>query len=184
MRFNVATLLREPVGSTREYQVEDETAEVDSEGYQRLVDGKVRLLRTSRGILVRAQLEVTPTLQCARCLRDFEATLPLAIEEVFEFERDPLTGELVEDIEPDTFRLEGEQYLDLSDAVRQYEYAAWPISPLCRSDCAGLCPDCGTDLNDGPHTCEAAQPDARWSELAALADRLRGTEETDGRPEA
>jgi uncharacterized protein len=46
-----------------------------------------------------------------------------------------------------------------------------PMKPLCRPDCAGLCPTCGADLNQG--ACACAKPaDPRWDRLAALRERL------------
>ena len=60
MQFNVATLLQEPVGSTRESQHVDERVEAPSEDYVATVSGRVRLLRIQRGVLVRADLVVRP----------------------------------------------------------------------------------------------------------------------------
>jgi uncharacterized protein len=52
---------------------------------------------------------------------------------------------------------------------------ALPLQPLCRDDCPGLCPDCGTRLADDPeHTHETADP--RWAALQGLLDTK--TEET------
>jgi uncharacterized protein len=98
---------------------------------------------------------------------------------VFAVDRDPLTGEPVEGIEPDTFMVDDRQHLDLSEAVRQYEMAALPIQPVCREDCAGLCPTCGKDLNQGPCGCSRETDDSRWGTLAGLAEQLR-QEEADG----
>ena len=186
MIINVATLLREPVGSAREYRVDSETVEVPEADYTRAIAGRVRLLRTARGILLRANLSVQPTLECARCLEPFEAEVELNIEEMYVFERDPVTLQPVE-AGPDEFRLVEEQYLDLSDAVRQYEETAVPISPVCREACAGLCPVCGKNRNRDACDCVAeADSVPAWSGLAALAERLRSeeTERRDGRSEA
>jgi uncharacterized protein len=179
--FNVATLLREAPGATRRLEVAGEIAEVEAEGYRRPVHGEVRLLRTARGILVRAQLRVEPEYECARCLRTFTMPVDLTVEEMFVFARDPVTLAPVE-AEPDEFRLEDDQYLDLSEAVRQYEESARPINPLCKPDCAGLCPNCGRDLNEGPCGCTATETEPAWSALTELASRLRAAEVTDGRP--
>lgn len=184
MLINVATLLREAPGAARVLDAAGELAEVPSEGYRRVLSGEVRLLRTVRGILVRANLTVEPEYECSRCLKTFTMPLDLVIEELFVFRRDPVTMAVVE-VEPDEFQLEDEQYLDLSEAIRQYEVSARPISPLCRADCAGLCPNCGSDLNEldgSPCACTANDTEPAWSALTELASRLRTAEVSDGRP--
>jgi len=182
VQFNVATLLQEPVGSTRLGEVEDEPVQVSAAGYTSAVSGRVRFMRTQRGVLMHADLVTRPVLECARCLTLFRAEVRLVIDEEFVPLRDPVTGEAVE-ADPDEFRIDGRNHLDLSEAVRQYEQAALPIQPVCREDCAGLCPVCGQNLNE--RRCECIQPasEGAWAGLAALAERLR-TEEHDGGPEA
>ncbi len=186
MIINVATLLREPVGSSREYRIDSEPVEVPEDDYARTIDGRIHLLRTARGILLRADLGVRPTLECARCLEPFETELELDIEEMFVFERDPVTLRPVE-VASDEFRLIDDQYLDVSEAVRQYEQTAVPISPICRANCAGLCPECGKNRNGDACDCVSeAEIVPAWSGLAALADRLKAEEmeQGNGRSEA
>jgi len=182
VQFNVSTLLQEPVGSTRVATVDREPVHVPAVGYASAVSGTVRLMRTQRGVLVHADLETRPTLECARCLEPFQSVLRLLIDEEYVPLRDPVTGEAVE-AEPDEFRIDGRNHLDLSEAVRQYEQAALPIQPICREDCAGLCPICGQNLNERRCDCEQPEPEGAWAGLAALAERLR-SEEDDGRTEA
>ena len=180
MLFNIATLLQEPPGAARQVRVENEPAVVESEGYERLVTGDVHLLRTSRGVLLRANVRVEPEYECSRCLRGFTTPVDLEIDELFAFTRDPVTLRPVES-DDDTFQLADEQYLDASEAVRQYEEAARPIRILCRRDCAGLCPRCGKDLNDGPCACPAEDIEPAWSALAELSARISAPEVPDGR---
>jgi uncharacterized protein len=182
VQFNVSTLLQESVGSTRVADVEDEPVQVPAAGYTASASGTVRLMRTQRSVLVHADLQVRPTLECARCLEPFEAELRLIIDEEYVPLRDPVTGESVP-ADPDEFRIDGRNHLDLSEAVRQYEQAALPIRPLCREDCAGLCPVCGQNLNVRRCDCIQPEPEGAWAGLAALAERLR-SEEDDGGTEA
>ena len=182
MQFNVSTLLQEPVGSTRLANVEDEPIQVAAAGYVACVSGTVRLMRTQRGVLVHADLRVRPTVECARCLERFETELRLSIDEEYIPLRDPVTGDAVT-ADPDEFRIDGRNHLDLSEAVRQYEQAALPIQPICREDCAGLCPVCGQDLNEQRCDCILPEPEGAWAGLAALAERLR-SEEDHGSTEA
>ncbi len=183
MLFNVSTLLSEPVGSIRKYEVEDEQARVPEEEYQRSVSGNLRLLRTTRGVFVHATVTVRPPLACACCLAPLERDLELDFDEEFVTETDPITGEPLEDIGPDDFRIKDHQHLDLSEAVRQYEQSTLPLRPTCRPECAGLCPECGQNLNEQACGCLQDKVDSRWSGLAGLAERLR-TEDRDGSAEA
>ena len=62
--------------------------------------------------------------------------------------------------------------LDLSAWARDSLALALPEKILCRSDCAGLCPVCGKDLNVEPHEHAEETTDSRWAALAELKDRL------------
>lgn len=53
----------------------------------------------------------------------------------------------------DVFAFDGET-IDLEPLLREQFVLAVPFAPLCREDCKGLCPQCGTDLNSGTCTCE------------------------------
>lgn len=44
--------------------------------------------------------------------------------------------------------------LDLGPLVRDEVLIADTHGVLCRSDCKGLCPGCGANLNEGPHQCD------------------------------
>jgi uncharacterized protein len=140
-------------------------------------------MRTQRGVLVRARLDIDPDLECARCLDPFSLRLSLTIDEEFVPERDPLTNEPIE-ADPDEFRIDERNHLDLSEAVRQYEQAALPLQPVCRPDCAGLCPVCGQNRNIRRCDCVKPEPASGWSSLASLAERLRAEEERGSTEEA
>jgi DUF177 domain-containing protein len=58
--------------------------------------------------------------------------------------------------------------LDLSAWARDALALELPDKILHDPNCAGLCPDCGKDLNLEPHTHEEAHTDPRWAALEAL----------------
>jgi uncharacterized protein len=58
--------------------------------------------------------------------------------------------------------------LDVSAWARDAVALALPNKILCRPDCAGLCPECGENLNDHPHVHEETSADPRWAALEAL----------------
>ena len=183
MLINVATLLQEPVGHARRYEVDCEPVAVPEVGFAQEISGTLRLIRCERGVLVSAELDLVPvTVHCGRCLEPFETPVSVQFDEEYVVEHDPITGKRIE-ADGDEFRIDAHRHLDLSEAVRQYEESALPIRPLCRPDCRGLCPRCGHNLNTGPCNCAAANNDDRWSALARLQERL-GMEDGDGAPEA
>ncbi len=61
--------------------------------------------------------------------------------------------------------------LDTRPLVAEQVLLELPTHPLCREDCAGLCPTCGADRNLGPCGCRVEPVDPRWAGLAALRDR-------------
>jgi uncharacterized protein len=101
---------------------------------------------------------------CFRCLDDAVLDLPIAAREyqaTSPGESDELrTPYVVED------------KLDLGAWSRDAVALALPEKILCRPDCAGLCPVCGKNLNDDPHTHEDELEDSRWSALEALRRQL------------
>jgi uncharacterized protein len=101
---------------------------------------------------------------CYRCLedavlevpivgREYQATDPEGSEEL-------RTPYLVDDT------------LDLVAWSRDAVALALPDKILCRSECAGLCPVCGKDLNKEPHAHEEEKTDSRWAALERLRESL------------
>ena len=60
--------------------------------------------------------------------------------------------------------------LDLRPAFRDATLLALPLSPTCRSDCPGLCPQCGFRMADDPeHRHHTSDP--RLAALEGLRDK-------------
>jgi uncharacterized protein len=58
-------------------------------------------------------------------------------------------------------------FVDLAPLVHDAILLDLPLAPLCREECAGLCPFCGIDRNEG--TCDCQAPlDPRWATLDGL----------------
>lgn len=184
MIFNVAQLLKAPIGTTRQHDVDDRLPPSEENAITEPVAGRVKLVRTLRGVLVEADLTTAARLQCGRCLEDTVGKLFLRIEEEFIPTIDINTGLPVPpqpgDAEGD-FRIDDHHQLDISEAVRQYGLLEIPLQPLCREDCAGLCPTCGANLNDGDCACQIEPIDPR---LAAFRQFLGEAEAPKGRRRA
>lgn len=168
--FNVAQLLKEPIGATRSYEVIVPVAHYDGElSRTEPLEGHVTMLRTNRGILVEGALSGFVVVECSRCLADVRVPVILRLQEEFQPTVDVVRGVFLLVEEEDTALLINDQHiLDIGEVVRQAALLEIPMQALCRPDCAGLCPTCGKDLNAGPCDCRPADADARWADLSAL----------------
>ncbi len=166
LQTNISQQLRAPIGSIRNYEVSEI---VDIAGGNSLVQGEVELMRTDQSILAKGTLHTEIELTCSRCLSLFSCPLTLNIEEEYFPTTDVVTGaSLPLPDEPGCFTIDENNILDLTEAIRQYVLLAIPMKPLCAEDCAGLCPTCGCNLNQGPCNCLPKPADPRWSELSKL----------------
>jgi uncharacterized protein len=168
MQFHVAQILREPVGSRREFAV-DETCG-DGEGPAAfLVKGEVTLLRTDAGLLATADLDSQVQTTCSRCLGPALVPVHLHFEEEYYPTIDVVTGvRLPGTGDASAFQIDEHHILDLCEPARQHLVMAEPMQPLCKEDCAGLCPACGMDRNEGPCGCPSSEIDDRWAALGGL----------------
>lgn len=167
LQFNVAQLLKSPVGKTRHYDVE---AAVPSVAGQATLTGPAKgdvlFTRTRQGVLVQGRFQTEADLVCDRCLNAFRQPIEFEIEEEYVPTIDVNTGKWLQLEETDPALLINEHHiLDLEEVMRQAIVLALPMHPVCRPDCAGLCPGCGKDLNEGTCECEPPEPDPRWEAL-------------------
>lgn len=168
MQMNVSQLLQEPIGATRRHQV-DEALDITGEGNRSPVHGECRLLRTQQGVLASCEIDTEVDLNCNRCDVTYRQPLHVEFEEEFVPTIDVHSGIALEPPEAGVFTIDDHHILDVSEAVRQYALTAIPLKALCSDTCAGLCPTCGKNLNEGPCECPAESPDPRWARLRGLS---------------
>jgi uncharacterized protein len=125
-----------------------------------LIDGQIR---------VSGQMQTKIEQVCARCLEP-------VIEEVhrsFDLFYSPLPKmekpeeERLKDLDADIAFYEGEG-LFLADVLSEQMLLAVPMKMICRSDCRGLCPTCGVNLNHEECRCETHPMDPRMAPLARI----------------
>ncbi len=104
--------------------------------------GVVRISRTPQGLVVQADFKGTSTMECVRCLVEFQQPLHAQFSELYAFNSRSVSESGL--IVPD------DGNIDLAPLVREYMLLEVPIRPLCRPDCKGLCIICGADLNTEP----------------------------------
>jgi uncharacterized protein len=102
-----------------------------------------------------------------RCLSPVEDRIEVDLQELYVYPGS-------EAAEEEASRLEGD-LLDLEPVLRDAIVLELPFQPLCRPDCAGLCPECGANLNDDPTHEHGEDHDPRW---AALLEFEQGSQQT------
>ncbi|HEY7782226.1 MAG TPA: YceD family protein [Ktedonobacterales bacterium] len=174
MIYNVAQLLKAPVGTAIRLDLDPEDGLILDEEHVRLVGdvaGQVRLHRTNQGILVDGTASAPVELQCDRCLEPFTTTITFPLREQFYPTIEVNTGVPLPATEDDLgFAIDPNHTLDSREAIRQNLLVALPIRAICREDCAGLCAQCGQNLNVGTCDCVPDTSDERFAPLRALLD--------------
>jgi uncharacterized protein len=161
---NVAELLRR-AGTERTIAL---TLSVDELGVvdERLdptagVEISLHLEALTDGVVVDGSVVAPWHGQCRRCVEAITGTVVADIHELYQA---TLT-------DPGAFPIEGDQ-IQLAPMVAETLLLDTPSTPLCRPDCAGLCPTCGINRNGTACGCEPIVEGSRWSALDALRGQL------------
>ena len=125
------------------------------------VAAQLDLSRTAAGYAVRMRFTAHVAGPCMRCLADADVAVEVDAREVDQ----PGT----DDEELRSPYIDGDE-LDLSSWAHDALVLALPLQLVCRPDCKGLCPVCGTSLNeaDPAEHRHAEAPDPRWAKLREL----------------
>jgi uncharacterized protein len=132
--------------------------------------GKQKVIKDIR---LRGRLSAGLELLCARCLEP----VPQEIAREFELLYRPLGADAgrdelsVTDAEAEIGYYEGDGIL-LEDVLREQVLLALPLKVTCRTDCKGLCPHCGKNLNQEQCSCVVPADDPRWAALKEIRGRL------------
>lgn len=121
------------------------------------VELDVRMESAVEGVLVTGTAMVELRGECVRCLTPVEDRIEVDLQELFVYPG----SEAGED---EASRLHGD-LLDLEPVLRDAVVLDLPFQPLCRPDCAGLCPECGANLNEDPDHQHRPDNDPRWDAL-------------------
>jgi uncharacterized protein len=182
MEFNVAQLMKELVGAKRVHDfgmpalrlseaLPGESQELTAHDVQ----GKIQLTRLGRQVRAVGKVQAQVELQCGRCLEPFVTTIEAPLDELFKQTIDVVSGAPVPtepgESEDEAFPIDQNHILDLTEPVRQALLVSLPMRPLCKDDCRGLCPTCGTNWNVATCDCPTEEVDPRF---AALSELLAG----------
>jgi uncharacterized protein len=114
---------------------------------------------TGSGYALRLRFAAALTGACMRCLAPADPRFEVDAREVHQ----PGGGE--ELVSP---YVDAADDLDLARWARDALALALPAQIVCSSDCRGLCPRCGADLNEDPGHAHEPEPDPRWAKLSEI----------------
>jgi uncharacterized protein len=161
LRLNVGFLIKSPIGTRRDLNFDFEKIRLEKDLTVVNFCGTAIFDRTQQGLLLQGKFEAAADLECVRCLEKFSQPLKWSFSELYAFDKRNITdsGLLVPE----------DAQIDLEPLVREYALLEFPISPVCKPDCKGLCPVCGENLNQTTcgHRLELDSP------FAVLKDLLK-----------
>jgi uncharacterized protein len=173
LKLNVAQLMKSPVGTTREYDLEETFSQVEDQPLTRPVAVHLHLTRINDGLLARGDVRTGLEIACSRCLEPAEQPIAFHFEEQFRPTIDIVTGQQIKEDDDDAgipvYAIDSNHLMDLDEVVRENIVLETPMHPLCKPGCEGLCPRCGADLNKGACGCE---PEAPSGPMAAMLKDL------------
>lgn len=174
MQIGVADI-RTEVGLHKTVPVQVTVEPVEMSGqrfeFEQPFTGKADIWNSGDELLVRARLSGEVQVECSRCLTRFSLPMEVSFEEFFrEGRTEALASEAEEEAEDRSITLYEGDEIDLTDPLRDNVLLELPMKPLCRVDCKGLCPHCGTNLNES--TCACTTTDAIDPRLSRLKDLL------------
>jgi uncharacterized protein len=128
------------------------------------LDLQLRMESVSEGVLVSGVVTGPLVGECGRCLRPISDTLNVPLQEFYAYAHST-TDETTD--EDEVGRLQGD-LIDLEPALRDSVVLAMAANPVCREDCPGLCPECGTPIDELPAGHTHGQIDPRWAALSQI----------------
>lgn len=95
---------------------------------------KAEVIKITNALSVNLGLSSRIRFTCGRCLKDFQEDYRRSIQLNYSLES-------------------SQQVLDLDQDIREEIILEYPLNPLCKADCKGLCQYCGKNLNEEECNC-------------------------------
>ncbi|MFN8413734.1 MAG: YceD family protein [Anaerolineales bacterium] len=162
-RLNVGFIIHEEIGNNYDFPFEFAKVKLGDDLELRNFEGIINVGKTPQGLVVQADFSAETTLECVRCLTQFEHELDWSFTELYAFDKRSET-------ESEELILPEDAHIDAAEILREYALLEIPISPICKADCQGLCTECGQNLNE--KDC-GHRPEENDSPFAKLKDLLK-----------
>ncbi|MDP4182686.1 MAG: DUF177 domain-containing protein [Bacillota bacterium] len=148
MKIDVSSIVKTN-GASLAVKFNQEIAElkdVDSEVvFDEVVNFEGTLLNSSGVLKLAGNLKVGFTVKCSRCIKDIQNKMELKVKE------DILEDSEKVDNEAYTYN---NNYILIDSILKDNIILNLPVKQVCDESCKGLCPKCGTNLNEGTCDCK------------------------------
>ena len=149
-----------------EYHFTSDPSEIGLEpNFTSPVDVLAVVDKAQHQLYVKTELKTSGTFSCDRCLDEFIQPIDARYNTFYVFDeeqRGKYPADEVQVLSPDTVSI------DLTEDVKEVVILSVPLKLLCKQDCKGLCPHCGTNRNKSLCDCKDDRIDSRWEGLANL----------------
>ena len=133
------------------------------------------LTHKEAALRINGTVETSVRFRCSRCLR--EIVKPLNSRFDLSYLPQPKLPSSVHEIELKYDEMDVGFYdglrFDVDLMVLEQIELSMPMRFVCREDCRGLCPSCGTDLNEKDCGCKQADPDTRLASLLEFKYKMK-----------
>lgn len=161
-RLNVGFIAHQSLGYRRDFDFEFAQVFLPPDLNLQNLGGVASVSRTSEGLLIQVKISTSMQVSCVRCLDDYVQPLKIDFTELYTF---------ASHAQPSTELIYPENgQIDLGALISEYLTIEIPISPICKTDCKGLCPVCGENLNLTQCDHDSETIDPRFSTLQSLLD--------------
>jgi uncharacterized protein len=137
----------------------------------------VKIFRFGKKILVEGSLNISVLHKCSRCLKEFSFPMDVAFRDEYspaeEFKKEEEQGLTDKELNLSYY---SNDEIDISELIKEQVLLSVPMKPLCKPDCEGICPQCGTDLNKGSCECKAEELDPRLAPLQKFKGLIKDRE--------
>ena len=124
--------------------------------------------KTPGQLYLKAKIRTSGQFSCDRCVEEFKLMINGWYAMFYVYDDlgvEKFETEEVRVINSDTV------HIDITEDVRQMTILSVPLKLLCKEDCKGLCPECGTNRNVRSCACKGDYVDARWEGLEGLLNK-------------
>jgi uncharacterized protein len=162
LRLNVGFLISAAIGTNRDFTFDYERMSLGDDLILSDFGGTARFSRTPQGLLLQAGFHGCVVLECVRCLTEYKQLLAWEFTDLYAFDRRSVSESNL--LVPETGQI------DLAPLLREYAFLEFPIRPICKPDCKGLCPICGANLNEADCGHSRAGSDSPFTALREWFD--------------